>query len=79
MLNRQHTILENLDIFAKVGRAIAHEEIIPFKVEDGQLIVNDESSNFDGTLVIEFVKVSSNDQCVSSKDQCVISNDQCVQ
>ena len=57
MLNRQHSVVEHLDIFAKVGRAVAHEEIIPFRVEDGQLFVNGETSAFDGTLVIEFVKV----------------------
>ena len=57
MFNSQHTVVENLDIFAKVGRAVAHDEIIPFTVEDGQLIVNNERSDFDGTLVIEFVKV----------------------
>ena len=57
MFNSQHTVVENLDIFAKAGRAVAHDEIVPFTVEDGQLIVNNERSDFDGTLVIEFVKV----------------------
>lgn len=59
VLNSQHTVVDHLDIFAKVGRAVAHDEIIPFKVEDGQLMLNNEVSSFDGTLVVEFVKVGS--------------------
>lgn len=57
VLNGQHTVLDHLDIFSKVGRAVAHEEVIPFKVEDGQLSVNGETSSFDGSLAIDFVKV----------------------
>ena len=49
--------MQHLDIFSKVGRGVAHDEIIPFSIRDGQLVINDETSDFDGTLVVEFAKV----------------------
>ena len=58
VLNHQHTVLPNLDIFARVGKAAAHDELVPFSVEKGQLMVGEESSDFDGTLNIEFAKVT---------------------
>ena len=51
-------MVPNLDIFAKVGKAAAHDELIPFTVENGQLLVGEDASDFDGTLNIEFSKVS---------------------
>ena len=56
-LNYEHTIVDRLDIFAAAGFGIAHDEIVPFTVRKGELHVNKESSSFDGTLHIEFVKV----------------------
>jgi len=56
-LNYEHTIVDRLDIFASAGFGIAHDEIVPFTVRKGELHVNKESSSFDGTLHIEFVKV----------------------
>ena len=49
----------SLDIFAKVGKAAAHDEIVPFSVGNGQLHVSGESSDFGGTLSVEFSKVSN--------------------
>ena len=56
-LNYEHTVVERLDIFASAGFGIAHDEIVPFSVRKGRLHVTKESSAFDGTLHIEFVKV----------------------
>ena len=47
----------NLDIFAQVGRAVAFDMIIPFSIHDGQITVNEDTNDFDGTLVVEFSKV----------------------
>jgi len=57
VLNRQHVVVPRLDIFAKVGKAAAHDEVIPFSIGNGQLRVTGESSDFDGTLSVEFAKV----------------------
>ena len=57
VINNHFTVASNLDIFAQVGRAVAYDLIVPFAVRDGQLIINDETSDFDGTLVVEFSKV----------------------
>ena len=52
-----HVAVPSMDIFAKVGKAAAHDEIIPFSVHNRQLHVLGESSDFDGTLSVEFAKV----------------------
>jgi len=58
VLNGQITVVEGLDIFAKVGRGVAHDEIIPFSVRNGQLHYGAEVASFTGKLLVEFVKVS---------------------
>lgn len=35
VLNGDHTIVSDLDIFEKVGRGVAHDEHIPFKISKG--------------------------------------------
>lgn len=57
VLNKKHNIISDLDIFARVGRAAAHDEVTKFKISNGQLIVQEETSNFKGTLSVEFAKV----------------------
>lgn len=58
MLNQEHHVVSELDIFAKVGRAVAHDEYIQFSVEGGKLMYNNEVSNIkDGRVKIEFIKV----------------------
>ena len=57
VLNYQHIVLDQLDIFGKVGRGVAHDEIIPFSVKNGKLNVIGETSRLDGKLTVEFVKV----------------------
>lgn len=59
VLNKQHKVISNLDIFAKVGKAAAHDEVTKFQIEDGQFITQDDTrSNFGGTLSVEFSKVN---------------------
>lgn len=53
----EHHIIPDLDIFAKVGRAAAYDEVVPFSIKDGTLHVGMETSAFDGTLTLEFAKV----------------------
>lgn len=57
-LNDQHAVVSDLDIFDRVGRGVAHDEYIPFTIEEGILTVNEKSSPLsrDGKLSINFVK-----------------------
>lgn len=57
-LNGEHTVVENLDIYNKVGRGVAHDEIVPFSVRNGKLKVNGETSKINGKVSVEFIKVS---------------------
>ncbi|XP_011506008.1 PREDICTED: malectin-B [Ceratosolen solmsi marchali] len=57
VLNGDHTVITDLDIFERVGRGIAHDEYVPFKVQKGKLIYNDEESDIlGGKIRIEFIK-----------------------
>ena len=60
-LNDKHLIVNDLDIFNRVGRGVAHDENIPFRIDDGMLTVNGQSSPLsrDGKFTIDFVKVIS--------------------
>lgn len=55
-LNGVHTVVSDLDIFAKVGKGVAHDEHIPFKVKGNKIIVNEEESGHDGKIRVEFIK-----------------------
>lgn len=60
VLNGEHTIVRRLDIYSKVGRGVAHDEIIPFKVKDGKLEVKGEESDlYYNKIGVEFIKVRS--------------------
>jgi len=59
VLNGQVTVVDGLDIFAKVGRGVAHDEIIPFSIRNSQLHYGAEMAPFTGKLIVEFVKVIS--------------------
>lgn len=51
-------VVRDLDIFAKVGRGVAHDETIPFKVQKNQLIVNGKKSPIQNKKVmLTLVKV----------------------
>jgi len=49
-------VVSELDIFAKVGRGVAHDEVIPFSVRSGKLRIHDEAVDFDGKLHVQFAK-----------------------
>jgi len=51
-------VASNFDIFSKVGGAAGYDEVTRFSIRDGQMIVNEELSDFDGTLAVQFLKVS---------------------
>lgn len=36
VLNGDHTIVSDLDIFEKVGKGVAHDEYVPFKISKGK-------------------------------------------
>ncbi|XP_054714248.1 malectin-A-like [Uloborus diversus] len=55
-LNGVHTVVSDLDIFAKVGKGVAHDEYIPFAVTGNKLVVNEEESEHDGKIRVEFIK-----------------------
>ncbi|XP_033123278.1 malectin-A-like [Anneissia japonica] len=55
-MNGQHNVVTNLDIYDKVGRGTAHDEIIPFTIGKGKLTVKGEASTIGASLSIEFVK-----------------------
>jgi len=57
VLNDDHVVVDHLDIFSVAGLGVAHDEVVPFKVKDGMLYVKDSSSEFDGILNIQFVKL----------------------
>lgn len=57
VLNGDHTIVADLDIFDKVGRGVAHDEYIEYKIKDGKLYYNDEESDIrGGKIKVEFIK-----------------------
>lgn len=58
VLNGDHTIIPDLDIFSKVGRGVAHDEYVPFSVGSGKLIIKGEESEIRGGKIrVEFIKV----------------------
>ncbi|CAH0554655.1 unnamed protein product [Brassicogethes aeneus] len=57
VLNGEHTIVTDLDIFEKVGRGVAHDEHVPFSISKGRLNVNGEESEIRGNRIrVEFIK-----------------------
>lgn len=57
VLNGDHTIVADLDIFDKVGRGVAHDEYISFSVNSGRLYYNQEESDIRGGKIrVEFIK-----------------------
>jgi hypothetical protein len=53
-------VIKDLDIFARAGRGIAHDEVIPFKIKQNKLIVGDKTTNFQNNEIrVEFVKVNN--------------------
>lgn len=60
VLNGDHTIVTDLDIYDRVGRGVAHDEYISFSVNHGRLYYNEEESDIRGGKIrVEFIKVST--------------------
>lgn len=59
LLNDEYTVVDNLDIYYRVGLGVAHDEIIPFTVKDGRLCVSpaDCSELYENKFTVKFVKV----------------------
>jgi hypothetical protein len=57
LLNDQ-PILPHVDIYAQAGGyGIAYDEVVPFSISAGNLVVQERSSPFAGKLKITFAKV----------------------
>ena len=59
VLNGDHTIVPDLDIYDRVGNGVAHDEYVPFSVVKGRLYYNQEESDIRGGKIrVEFIKVN---------------------
>ncbi|KAL1433380.1 hypothetical protein MTO96_012586 [Rhipicephalus appendiculatus] len=56
VLNGQYTVVADLDIHARVGRGVAHNEYTAFSINSNKLSINDEESTPDGKIKVEFIK-----------------------
>lgn len=57
MLNNEHVVVKQLDIYGQVGKAAAHDEIIYFTVSRGRLYYKEEESEVKrSTIRLEFIK-----------------------
>lgn len=57
LLNKRHTIISGLDIFAQVGKGTAYDEHIYFTISEGKLNFKGEESEIrKGKIRIDFVK-----------------------
>jgi hypothetical protein len=66
VLNNDHSIVSDLDIYAMVGHGVAYDEVVPFSINDGMLRVQGEDSAFDGTLRVDFIKGSRDNPKINS-------------
>jgi len=49
-------VVNSLDIFERVGRGVAHDEVIPFQIRQNKIIINGKGSPFNNEIRIEFLK-----------------------
>lgn len=57
VLNGEHTVVSDLDIFAQVGKGVAHDEYIYFTISRGRLFYKEEESEIRGDKIrVEFIK-----------------------
>jgi len=61
LLNDEHSVIDELDIFSEAGRVTAHDEYIPFQIKNGRLVVKSRSSSYSGVLKITFQKIDHRD------------------
>lgn len=58
VLNGDHTVVQDLDIYQRVGRGVAHDEVVPLAIRSGRLAYRgDESDIQGGKIRVEFIKV----------------------
>lgn len=57
VLNGEHTVVMDLDIFAQVGKGVAHDEYVYFTISRGRLFYKEEESEIRGDKIrVEFIK-----------------------
>ena len=61
LLDGEHSVIDELDIFANVGRATAHDEYVPFQIKNGRLVVKGRSSSYSGKLTVTFQRIDHRD------------------
>ena len=54
-------MIDELDIFAKAGRATAHDEYIPFQIKNDRLVVKGRSTSYSGKLKVTFQRLDHRD------------------
>lgn len=59
-------VVKDLDIFERVGRGVAHDEIVPFQVRQNKIIINGKGSNFNNEIKVEFVKTEKDNPKVNA-------------
>lgn len=64
-LNGQ-TVVEDLDIFERVGKGVAHDEIVPFSIRGRQVHVGDTLVPFNGKISVAFKKGSKDNPKVNA-------------
>ena len=50
-------VVKDLDIFGKVGRGVAHDEVVPFQIRKNKIIIDGKTYPFDGEIRVDFIKV----------------------
>jgi hypothetical protein len=61
-------VIKDLDIFEKVGRGVAHDEIVPFQIRQNKILINGKSLPYNNEIRVEFIKVSFCCCCCSYMD-----------
>lgn len=49
-------VIKDLDIFERVGRGVAHDELVAFQIRNNKIIINGKSQAFNNEIRVEFVK-----------------------
>lgn len=57
VLNAEHTVISDLDIYQQVGKGVAHDEYVYYTISRGKLFYKEEESEIRGGKVrVEFIK-----------------------
>lgn len=62
----QVTVIKDLDIFEKVGRGVAHDEVVAFQVRQNKLIINGKSLPFSNEIRVDFIKTDHDNPKVNA-------------